>query len=90
MKTFTAVLHDGHKAAALEVPFDPAQQWEIAPEPLWHGRRGFRVTGKLNNHAFESVIVPRASRFWLLVETAQQHALDIAVGDEVRVSVKPA
>ncbi|HVZ39425.1 MAG TPA: DUF1905 domain-containing protein [Candidatus Kapabacteria bacterium] len=90
MGTFTATLLGGHKDAALEVPFDPEQQWGLPPERLWHGRRGFRVAGRLNDRAIESVIVPRARRFWLLVDAGMQHTLDVAIGDEVRVSVRPA
>ena len=42
-KNFTGELLSGHKQDAMEVPFDPPQKWKIQPQPLWRGRRGFKV-----------------------------------------------
>lgn len=49
-------------------------------KPLRAGRRGFEVRGKLNGEPFESVVVPRSRKFWLIVE-------EIGAGEEVQVSI---
>jgi hypothetical protein len=58
-KHFKAEVLSGHKDNAVEVPFDPAQEWGIEPQPLWRGRRGHKVLAKIRGLAFESAIVPR-------------------------------
>lgn len=86
---FTAELMEGHKLAALEVPFDPAVRWLCSPTRLWRGRHGFLVQGKLNQTPFESCIVPRSKRFFLLVDQTLLSAAGLAVGDLVLVTVAP-
>ena len=86
---FTATLLDGHKGAALEVPFDPASRWNARPVPLRPGRRGTPVHGSLNGRAFESAVVPRSKRFFLLVSQALQAELRLRIGSTVRVSLAP-
>jgi len=88
-KTFKAELLSGHKDAAVEVPFDPAQAWGIEAKPLWRGRRGHEVKGNLNGSLFESAIVPRAKKFWMVVDRDMQQAAKVTVGDVVNVSVEP-
>ncbi len=88
-KRFKAELQSGHKENAVEVPFDPVQVWDIPVKPLLRGRRGHRVQGSLNGLQFESVIVPRSGKFFLLVEDDVQRATDIVVGDVVDVVVGP-
>ena len=61
-KTFKAEVLPGHKEAAIEVPFNPAEIWAIEAQPLWHGRRGHAVKGRLNGRNFESFIVPRQKK----------------------------
>ena len=87
---FSGVVLDGHKGAAVEVPFDPADRWGVAAGPLWPGRRGHRVRGSVNGAAFESAIVPRSRAFWLLLDDAVLGAAGAAVGDTIRVAVEPA
>jgi Domain of unknown function (DUF1905) len=86
---FKAVLLQGHKGAAVEVPFNPAQLWTIAARPLWHGRRGHPVKGKLNGVSFGSCIVPRSRKFWMLIDEEVQQKAGVFVGDTVRVCVEP-
>jgi hypothetical protein len=87
---FSGVVLDGHKGAAVQMPFDPAARWGIAAGPLRPGRRGHRVRGSLNGTAFESAIVPRSRAFWLLLDDAVLGAAGVAVGDTVRVAIEPA
>src|SRR5262245_39040488 len=86
---FTAELLTGHKEAAVEVPFDPAARWKLIAQPLWKGRRGHAVKGRLNGVAFESVVVPRSRRFYLLVPDELQSATGASIGDVLRVTIAP-
>jgi hypothetical protein len=89
-RSFKAEVRSGHKEAAVEVPFDPAQVWGLPPRPLWRGRRGHVVTGSLNGSQFEeSVIVPRAKRFFMIIDAELQQAAGVSVGDMVDVAVAP-
>ena len=86
---FTATVLDGHKGLAVEVPFDPAEHWQAAAAPLWSGRRGHRVRGKLNGVAFASAVVARARKHWLLIDARLQAQAQVMPGDDVRVSLQP-
>jgi hypothetical protein len=86
---FTAILLEGHKGAAVEVPFDPARRWGLAEVRLEPGRFGHFVNGRLNGEQFESVVVPRARGFYLLISPEQQAAAHLAVGDAVQVILHP-
>jgi hypothetical protein len=89
-QTFQAVLASGHKGVAAEVPFDPGACWSISARPLWPGRRGFPVRAILNGHGFESAIVARSRKFWLLVPQAVSEQAGIRVGESGSFSVTPA
>jgi len=86
---FSGVVLNGHKVAAVQVPFDPTARWGTAAGPLWRGRRGYRVRGSLHGTAFERAIVPQSRAFWLLLDAAVLGAAGVAVGDTVRVAVEP-
>ena len=88
-KQFKAELLSGHKDAAVEVPFDPAEVWGIPPKPLWHGRRGHEVHGRLNGLPFESCIVPRQKKYFMIVDADTIKAARISVGDLVTTIVEP-
>ena len=88
-KSFTAELLSGHKQNALEVPFDPAEEWHIQARPLWRGRRGFPVKARIQGHAFESRIVPRQKKFFLLIDREVVESTDVVVGSRMRVTVEP-
>ncbi len=88
-KQFKGALLDGHKGAAVEVPFDPSEQWDISASRLWKGRKGHYVQGALNGVAFKSCIVPRMGRFWMLVDEELQEAAAVSIGQDVRVSIEP-
>lgn len=88
-RAFRGVLLAGHKGAAVEVPFDPATEWGIAATTLWKGRRGQRVSAKLNRIAFESAIVARSKRFWLLVDDDVLARAETSVGEDVALVIEP-
>jgi hypothetical protein len=79
----------GHKDGAIEVPFDPTWTWGIDPKPLWRGRKGHEVKGRLNDCAFESFIVPRSKKFWMIIDEALKRKAKLSDGDVVKVSVEP-
>lgn len=89
-KTFKAELQSGHKDDAVAVPFDPTEMWGAAPEPLWRGRRGHRILATLNGVSFETFIVPRQQKFFMMVDEAVKHQAGVAVGDVVTVTAAPA
>lgn len=85
---FRAVLLEGHKEAAFEVPFDPAERWGLRPVSLRPGRRGHPVRATVNGVGFDSAIVSRAKRFWLLIPTDVQEATGLAAGEEAELSLE--
>ena len=89
MDRFRAEILQGHKGAAVELPFDPAVRWALAATALWPGRRGHVVRGRLAGRPFESAVVPRQRRHFVLVDAALLAAAGVAVGDTVEVSVEP-
>lgn len=89
-KSFTGELLSGHKQSALEVPFDPAQEWKIEPQPLWRGRRGFPVKARVKGIAFDSSIVPRQKRFFLLIDPVIVETTGLVAGSRIRATVEPA
>ena len=87
--TFNSVLLSGHKGHAAQVPFDPGVRWSVAAQALWPGRRGFPVYATLNGLAFESAIVARSRKFWLLVPLEVSQAAALSVGASGAFSVAP-
>ena len=88
-KKFKGELLSGHKDHAIEVPFDPAIEWKLEPQPLWRGRRGHPVMARINNVSFESAIVPRQKKFYLLVDAEAVKSAAISDGGLVEVAVEP-
>ncbi|HYW71300.1 MAG TPA: DUF1905 domain-containing protein [Pyrinomonadaceae bacterium] len=89
-KSFTGELLSGHKQDAVEVPFDPGVAWKIESRPLWRGRRGFRVKARIKGRTFDTSIVPRQKKFYLLIEPELVKAAGLAPGDSIRATVEPA
>ncbi len=85
LRKFKGEVLSGHKQHAVEVPFDPGREWDVEPQPLWRGRRGFRVSATLNGFSFAGAIVPRQKKFYLLIDA------DLAVdeGAIVKVTLEP-
>lgn len=88
-KKFKAEVLSGHKEDAVEVPFDPAQEWGIPPKPLWRGRRGHFVNASVNGFSFESSIVPRQKKFYLLIDAEAAASAGVSEGGVVQVAVEP-
>ncbi len=88
-ESFDAVLLSGHKQDAVELPFDPAPRWHSRPVALWPGRRGHRVAGSLNGVAFESCVVSRTKRHFVLIEEGVREQARVAVGDPVHMVLRP-
>jgi hypothetical protein len=88
-KKFRAEVLSGHKEDAVEVPFDPAKEWGIPPKPLWRGRRGHFVNATVNGFSFESSIVPRQKKFYLLINAEAAESAGVSEGGVVRVAVEP-
>jgi len=88
--TFTATVLSGHKQDAVEVPFDPAARWNSAPVSIRPGRRGLRVHAEIHGHGFETHVVSRSKKFWLLLSSEVEDKLSIKAGDTVSVALEPS
>lgn len=86
---FQAELLSGHKGNAVQIPFDPTDRWSIAAQALWPGRRGFPVHATLNGFAFDSAIVARSRKFWLLVPAEVSASAEVDVGAIGTFTVAP-
>jgi hypothetical protein len=87
-KTFKGELLAGHKDAAVEVPFDPAEIWNTEAKSLWKGRRGYEVKANVNGIRLESYIVPRQKRFFMLIERDVVKKIGANFGETVKVAVE--
>jgi hypothetical protein len=88
-KSFKAALLSGHKDHAVELPFDPVKEWGIPPQPVRRGRRGHLVNATVNGVSFESSIVPRQKKFYLIIDAEAQEAAKVEEGAVIQVAVKP-
>ena len=86
---FTATVLDGHKESAVEFPFDPEDRWSAPLVHFRRGRKGYRVRGKVNGVAFESFVVSRMRRLFLLLGDELKEEAGISAGDRVTFSVEP-
>ena len=88
VKRFKAEILPGHKDDAVEVPFNPTEVWDVPARPIWRGRKGHPVTGTLNRMPFEeSFIVPRAKKFFLLIDKDMKRASGVSAGHSVSIMV---
>ena len=86
---FSGILLEGHKEAAVEFPYDPTHRWGLPAVKLEPGRHGHRVQGKINGIEFQSVIVPRAGKFWVLVSDEIRVKSSAVVGERVDLTIRP-
>jgi hypothetical protein len=80
----------GHKGAAVEVPFDPAARWGSRAQAIRPGRRGHPVRARIEKVEFESHVVARSRRHWLLLSEDVLTRAGAKVGDVVDVELRPA
>ena len=85
---FKAEVLSGHKGCAVLLPFDPEEAWKAPAVPLFPGRRGHRVRGSVNGHAFESAVVARSKKHFLLLDAAALYRARASVGDTVEVALE--
>jgi len=88
-RSFDAVLQSGHKQCAVEVPFDPAEAWALSAQPLWPGRRGYRVSASCDGIEFDSAVVRRSRRFWLLIDDDVRRTAGWCEGGNLHVTLVP-
>jgi hypothetical protein len=86
---FRAFVRAGHKEHAVEVPFDPAERWNVATQPIRPGRRGYAVAAAIEGCGFASHVVARSKKFWLLLPALVALATNVKEGDEVDVWIEP-
>lgn len=89
MEEIEGILLAGHKEDAVEVPFDPSLHWGIAAAKVRAGRNGHFVRAVVNGISFETAIVPRMKKFFLLVDEDTKAAAGISTGDKINVTVEP-
>ena len=87
--TFSATVLSGHKDDAVEVPFDPAERWNSMPVSIRARRRGHRVHAEIGSHGFDTYVVARSGKFWLLLPRDLEVAAGIGVGERVAVKIEP-
>jgi len=87
--TFSSVVLAGHKGAAVECPFDPGERWGLRAVSIAPGRRGVPVQASVESESFESHVVARSRRHWLLVPEPVLRAAARVVGDAVTVTLAP-
>jgi hypothetical protein len=85
----SGILLEGHKGAAVEIPFDPAERWGRAAMSLRPGRRGHRVHAKVAGVCFNGAVVARSRRFFLPIDRAICAAAGLAIGDPVVLTLEP-
>ena len=86
---FRATLIDGHKGLACEVPFDPAERWSLPVVTVAPRRKGVEVAATIDDVSFDSAVVPRSRRHWLLVTEDTARRLGKGAGDPVAVVLAP-
>jgi predicted DNA-binding protein (MmcQ/YjbR family) len=86
---FRGTLAVGHKGLACEVPFDPAERWSLPVVSIAPRRRGVEVAATLGKVSFDSHVVARSGRHWLLVDDATAKRAGARAGDEVAVLLAP-
>ncbi len=85
----SSVVLTGHKGDAIEVPFDPGAKWGVTTQQIGPGRRGYRVACRVGAIRFDSYVVARSRKFWLLLSAEVEDKLSIKAGDTVSLSLEP-
>lgn len=88
-KTFSGIILAGHKDDAIEVPFDPTQALGVKLAAIKPGRRGFPVRAMIDSVGFDSHVVTRSKKFWLVLPMVIERQIGASEGDEVSVTLSP-
>ena len=83
----SGVVQAGHKGDAVEVPFDPGAKWGVAAQQIGPGRRAYRVVCRVGATRFDSCVVARSKKFWLLL-SSDISAL-VSDGSSLRLRLSP-
>jgi hypothetical protein len=86
----SGVVQAGHKGDAVEVPFDPGAKWGVTAQQIGPGRRAYRVVCRIGATRFDSCVVARSKKFWLLLSSEIEDKLSIKAGDTVSVALEPS
>jgi hypothetical protein len=86
---FRGVVLAGHKQDAIEVPVDPGAKWNVNTQAIHSGRRGYVVRAQIKGTSFDSFVVARSKKFWLLLPAEVEAKAGIATGDEAAVILQP-
>jgi len=86
--TVDGTILSGHKEDAIELPFDPSLRWGCAPERFAPGRKGVAVHARVGTVEFESQVVRRAGRHWLLLPSEAMREAGLRAGDAASIVVR--
>jgi len=86
---FRATLVAGKRGFACEVPFDPAERWSLPVVPVAKRTRGVEVAATIDDVSFDSAVVTRSRRHWLLVGNETAAKIGKRDGDAVTVVLAP-
>ena len=90
VRKFRALVQQGHKGCAVEVPFEPIAAWgELPTEPVYQRVRGVPVRGKAGAASFESWIIFRWKKHFLLLAEEVLNAAGVRAGEELQRAVQP-
>ena len=89
-KTFRAIVQRGHKGCAVEVPFNPRTTWGVeASVSSEGGVRGVPVKCTAARAKFDSCIVYRWGKYFLLLDDENLDAARATEGEEIAITVTP-
>jgi hypothetical protein len=86
---FHSVLAASGRTLVCEVPFDPAERWKLPVVSVGSRRRGVEVAVTVDGVSFDSAVVARSGRHWLLVDDAAARRIAAERGAEVAVVLAP-
>ncbi|MBS2021139.1 MAG: hypothetical protein JST92_01925 [Deltaproteobacteria bacterium] len=89
VQTCRAKVLNGHKGCAAMLPFEPEKVWLTKAAPIAPGRRGHAVRGTINRKRFESFVVGRSKKHFVLLDEATLKSARAKEGDLVNLSLEP-
>lgn len=86
----SGVVLAGHKEAAIELRGDAVDAWGSPLQSIRPGRRGIAVRVRLGSIEFDSHVVSRQKRWFLLLPDSVLQDAGVAPGTTVSVRVTPS